>query len=107
MNAASTDSNILNSVNSFGGNNQLNQLEENNAFNSERLGNLPVPELKLPKSEGSVTNNSTSNSTNNSKSSKVNFNFGDVNISNGMNFDEFAHKLMTLFTQGTSNSAQI
>lgn len=105
LNAAS--GNVLNSVNSFSGDNQLNQLEELNSFNEGQLGTLPAPEIKLPQAAEPSSKNSTSNNTTNTNSSKVSFNFGGVNINNTANFDEFVHRLMTLFTQGTSNSVQI
>lgn len=99
--------NTLNTVNSFSGDNQLNQLEELNSFNEGQLGTLPTPEIKFPQATEPSSKNSTSNNTTNTNSSKVSFNFGDVNINNTADFDEFAHRLMTLFTQGTSNSVQI
>ena len=105
LNAAS--GNVLNSVNSFSGDNQLNQLEEFNSFNEGQLGTLPTPQIKIPEVGNKTTNNSNSNNTTNTNSSKVSFNFGGVNINNTADFDEFAHRLMTLFTQGTSNSVQI
>lgn len=104
LNAAS--GNVLNSVNSFSSDNQLNQLEQLNSFNEGQLGTLPAPEIKSPQAAEPSSKNSTSNNTTNTNSSKVSFNFGDVNINNTANFDEFAHRLITLFIQGTSNSVQ-
>ena len=74
-------------------------LDAGNFFNV--AGELPMPKLTVPTSEGGTTN-STSNTSNNSS---VNMNFGDVNINNGADFEEFMHRLKTLFTQSAVNYA--
>ncbi|MBQ7705887.1 MAG: phage tail tape measure protein [Selenomonadaceae bacterium] len=89
------------------GDNQLSPFETLNNFSFNQLDELPVPQISPQKTAATSNNHSTSNTsntTNNSNSSNVSFNFGGVNISNGMDFDNFTHKLMTLFTQGASNS---
>ena len=79
------------------------------AENFNTIGNLnndlPVldfsPNLPAVSNSSSTTNNSNSSS---NSSSNVSFNFGGVNISNGMDFDNFTHRLTQLFTQGAANS---
>lgn len=80
----------------------LSPLNLGDTFN-QQLPQLPsLPRIgDVQNSRSSETNNSTTNS-----NSSVNFNFGGVNISNGLSFDEFSHKLMSLFTQGAANSVQ-
>jgi hypothetical protein len=98
-------SSIMNVFNSAAGDNSLNQLEESSTFSAMQLGNLPLPQFDAPKIPATSTSNSTSSTTTNSTSSSVSLNFGDVNISNGMDFDNFTHKLLTLFNQSAANSA--
>ena len=65
---------------------------------------LPVPQFRLPDVSGG--DNSTSNTTTNTSSNTATFNFGGVNISGGMDFDEFAHRLQQLFNGAANNSVQ-
>ena len=77
-------------------------LDAGNFFNVAGQGELPVPKLTVPTSEGGTTNTTTNSTSNNSS---VNMNFGDVNINNGADFEEFMHRLKTLFTQSAVNFA--
>ena len=71
------------------------------------FGDLPMPSLDFAQMAKNFTQNnggSSSATTNNSNSSSTNnFNFGDVNINNNADFEEFVHKLKTLLNQGASN----
>ena len=64
---------------------------------------LPVPRYNLPEIQSG--SNSTSTTTNNS-SNATTFNFGGVNITNGMDFDEFVHRLRAAISNSAANSAQ-
>ena len=64
---------------------------------------LPVPRYNLPETPSG--SNSTSTTTNNS-SNATTFNFGGVNITNGMDFDEFVHRLRAAISNSAANSAQ-
>ena len=69
-------------------------------FNFERLDDkfdFKAPKFDLPKIAES-SSSTTSNSTNT-------FNFGNVNINNGSDFDEFVFKLQQLLAGSTANSA--
>lgn len=71
-------------------------------FNAESAFELPA----LPRSsQVPASNVSNSNSSSTSNNSRVNFNFGGVNISNGMDFDAFAQKLMQMFNRASSNAS--
>ena len=66
-----------------------------------QIGELPVPQFQIPTQETSTTN-----TTNNNNSSNANITFGDVNITNGMDFEEFMNRLRTLFDSAAANSVQ-
>ena len=75
-------------------------------FGELPFGELPVPNLDMPEMKsGSTTNNSSNSTTDNSRRSTNNFNFGDVNINNGVDFEEFMHRLRKLLGQSASNHA--
>ena len=59
---------------------------------------IPMPKFELP--NNATSNNSTSNSSNT-------FNFGGVNISNGMDFDEFAFRLQQMLSMSSANSESV
>ena len=73
------------------------------------LGDLPAPSFGFEDMARQFTanNSSTSSSTTNNSSSSAtnNFNFGDVNINNGADFDDFMNRLKNLFVQGAGNYA--
>lgn len=79
--------------------NQFNNLEGLQPANIS----LPVPRYNLPETPNG--SNSTSTTTNNS-SSNATINFGGVNITNGMDFDEFVHRLRAAISNSAANSAQ-
>ena len=78
---------------------QMEQLQNfESPFNFD-FADLPVPNFEVPKSTETTNNTTTNNTT-------PTLNFGDVRISNGMDFDEFVHKLHQSLTQSAANSAQ-
>ena len=78
---------------------QMEQLQNfESPFNFD-FADLPVPNFEVPKSSETTNNTTTNNTT-------PTLNFGDVRISNGMDFDEFVHKLQQSLTQSAANSAQ-
>ena len=81
--------------------NQFNNLD---GLQPPSQSTLPVPSFNLPESNSS--NSSTNNSTTNNSNSQATFNFGGVNISSGMDFDEFVHRLRSLFQHSADNSVQ-
>ena len=75
---------------------QLEQLSSmQSPFNFD-FDSLEIPSFDIP--QATQSNTTTNNSPTN------NFNFGGVNISSGMNFDEFVHRLQELFTGAVNNS---
>ena len=64
---------------------------------------LPVPRFNFPTSsdEGSATTSNVDNSSQN-----VSINMGGVNISSGMDFEEFMHQMRNLITGAADNSIQ-
>lgn len=100
----------------------LNRLNFSSSFNAGELpaidgfegsdlsfGDLPVPQFgfaDIAKKFKDVGGNSISNSsTSNSSSSTNNFNFGDVNINNSADFDEFVNRLKNMLRQSAGNYA--
>ncbi len=64
---------------------------------------LPIPQMKFPTATDN-SDRSTSNVDNSSQN--VSVNFGGVNITSGMDFDEFLHELQKLFGGAVNNSIQ-
>lgn len=78
---------------------------EGGGLNPVQAGDLPAPNFTPSSSNLNTTTTTTDNSKNTSSRTSANFNFGDIHITSGMDFEEFAHRLARLFTQSSANFA--